>query len=351
MAYIRVKKRKSGIRYTAEIKLKKKGKVIYQESRTFSARKLAKIWSDQREAELKVNGLPAKNSHLTLSDLIDNYINEYTDVLRLGRSKKMDFKKLQAAPICSISCHEVTSGKLVQHIKQRLATGIKPQTANNDIVWINVLLKFGIATLDIQADLSQLEAAKSFLRTAGLISRSTQRDRIPTPDEHHRLIDYFTKKDRRSSIPMTDILQFAMYSARRQGEITRIEWQDNNNQNKTGIVRDLKHPRNKIGNHKGFSYTQEAWEIIQKQTQNNARIFPYNCRSISANFTRACKILEIHDLRFHDYRHLATSWLFTQGLAIHEVSQYTLHESWDVLKRYTHLSRQDKNDIQSIYSH
>ena len=66
-------------------------------------------------------------------------------------------------------------------------------------------------------------------------------------------------------------------------------------------------------------------------------IFPYDPRSISAAFTRACHFLQIEDLRFHDLRHEATSRLFEMGYQIQEVAQFTLHDSWNELKRYTNL--------------
>lgn len=40
---------------------------------------------------------------------------------------------------------------------------------------------------------------------------------------------------------------------------------------------------------------------------------------------------------FHDLRHEATSRLFQAGYIIPEVAQFTLHESWATLNRYTHL--------------
>ena len=39
----------------------------------------------------------------------------------------------------------------------------------------------------------------------------------------------------------------------------------------------------------------------------------------------------------HDLRHEATSRLFERGYDIPEVAQFTLHESWTTLKRYTHF--------------
>ena len=78
-----------------------------------------------------------------------------------------------------------------------------------------------------------------------------------------------------------------------------------------------------------------------KQPQTGALIFPHNERTISANFTRACKMLEIDDLHFHDLRHHATSLLFERGLSIIQVQQITLHSSWQTLQRYCNLNPAD----------
>src|SRR5690625_3633018 len=136
---------------------------------------------------------------------------------------------------------------------------------------------------------------------------------------------------------MADIVLFALHSARRQGEITRLQWDDLDERTRTGLVRDVKHPTRKKGNHKRCKFTPEAWEIIQRQPKGDALIFPYQAKTISAYFTRAVAILEIDDLRFHDLRHEATSRLFERGYSIQEVQQFTLHESWAMLSRYTHL--------------
>ena len=135
---------------------------------------------------------------------------------------------------------------------------------------------------------------------------------------------------------MNDILWFAINSARRQSEITNLLWADNDENTQTGIVRNLKHPTEREY-FRRFKYTPEAWEIISRQPETGPQIFPYNPKSIGAAFTRACRVLEIEDLRFHDLRHEATSRLFEAGYSIVEVQQFTLHDSWATLNRYTHL--------------
>jgi len=146
---------------------------------------------------------------------------------------------------------------------------------------------------------------------------------------------------------MQAIVDFAIASSRREAEICRIEWRDNDAAARTGLVRDAKHPTSKDGNHRRFKYTPEAWAIVESQPRTSARVFPCDPKSVGAAFTRACHVLGIEDLRFHDLRHEATSQLFERGYQIHEVAQFTLHESWNELKRYTNLKPESVRELKA----
>jgi len=58
---------------------------------------------------------------------------------------------------------------------------------------------------------------------------------------------------------MLDIWHFAITSTRREDEICRLLWEDNDPKTRTGLVHDAEHPENKEGNHRRFRYTQEPW--------------------------------------------------------------------------------------------
>jgi integrase len=74
---------------------------------------------------------------------------------------------------------------------------------------------------------------------------------------------------------MLAIMDFAIASARRQAEITRLEWTDNDEIGRTGVVRDAKHPRHKEGNHRRFKYTPEGRAIVERRPRTSEYIFPY----------------------------------------------------------------------------
>jgi|TARA_R110000782_G_scaffold256548_1_gene345599 integrase len=147
---------------------------------------------------------------------------------------------------------------------------------------------------------------------------------------------------------MVEVMLFALFSSRRQDEICRIQWSDLDEENRRVLVRGMKHPREKTDT--WVFLTGFAWNVIQRQPKTEKEIFPYNGKSISAAFTRACHFLEIDDLRFHDLRHECASWLFELGWDIPRVSRVTGHKSWSSLQRYTHLRDLGQKDRYSGWS-
>lgn len=329
---------KRGAKWRAKIRIRRKGKIIHQESRTFDRKRLAESWAARRETELQDPRELERVQHrgVTVGSVLRWYIDEMSHIRTTGRTKSADFKKLLDTDLADRDAIELTSGQIVDHLMGRLKT-VKPQTANNDLIWLRVAFKAIRVARGIPVALDAVEDASLIATSERLVARSAVRQRRPTADELDRLDQHFERRDRRSALPMRDIMWFAIHSTRRQAEITRLEWADNIESDMTGMVRDLKHPREKWGNHHRFAYTREAWEIAQRQPREGLFIFPYNARSVGAAFTRACRLLEIKDLRFHDLRHEGTSRLFESGYSIQEVQLVTLHESWQVLKRYTHM--------------
>lgn len=345
MGTITARKRGAGVRYTAQIRMRRDGAIIHTESETFSKRVLAQEWLRRREAELdqqKARGVKFGKSK-TLGDLIDWYIEEVGKLTKWGRSKAADLNRIRSYKIAEARSDRLTSADYIRHAEWRRENGTGPATIGNDLVWIRQVLKSARPALGIPIDLQQLDDAVHSLRERKLVAKSKRRERRITPDEERRLLDYFARRDRRSEIPMVTMMRFALLSARREDEMTRLEWTDLSESKETCWLRDAKHPRDKDGNHKEFRLLAEAAAIIaaQPKIDREQRIFPYNPKSIGAAFTRATRVLEIDDLRFHDLRHEATSRLFERGYSIQEVAQFTLHESWATLQRYTHLKPAD----------
>ena len=188
-------------------------------------------------------------------------------------------------------------------------------------------------------DKGAMDDARVVLTKMGMISRSKERDRRPTLDELDKLMKHYAVSElkRKNGIPMMHVILFAIFSTRRQEEITRVEWRDLDRANLELIVRDMKNPGEKIGNDVRTALTPEAMQLIETRPATEARIWPHNAESISTSFARACIMLGIEDLHFHDLRHDGISRLFELGWNIPRVAGVSGHRSWTSLKRYTHI--------------
>ena len=342
MATIRTRRRRDGsLAYLSEIRIKRDGQVVHRESKTFDRMGQARAWAATREKRLAKVDLLKKPTRTPgnekLRTILQRYRKEVSEVRPMGRTKTSHIRYLEKCQIARMPACEIDASDIIAHIRSRRQAGAGPSTANNDIVWMRVILRYARAAWGLPFDLSVIDDAAEVLKTEKLIGKAKSRSRRPSAQELDALTSFFVKRDRRrSNIPMNDILWFAIHSARRQGEITELLFSDNDLKHQTGLVRDLKHPteRDQI---RRFKYTPEAWEIICRQDHDEDRIFPYEPRSIGSAFRQACKLLDIHDLHFHDLRHEATSRLFEAGYSIVEVQQFTLHDSWGTLSKYTHL--------------
>lgn len=344
MATITARTRADGTKsYRAAIRIKRKGCIVYSESLTFDRKALAKDWASRRELQLQEPGAldQARHRGVTIGELIKRYAAEFG--AGFGRSKESDLLRLQTYDIAQLDAIEIQARDFVAHIVDRIKT-VKPQTASNDLIWLRGVFKTARSAWGVPAALEALNDAAETCRRERLVAKPAQRNRRPTLGELEKLLEYGKSTEHRRTIPTTEVILFALFSARRQDEIMRILWADLDERTRSVIVQDMKHPSQKTGNHRRVYLTPEAWAIVQRQPKTDARIFPFNPRSVGGRWIEWCKFLGIEDLHFHDLRHECISWLFECGWDIPRVSGVSGHTTWSSLQRYTHLSRQEVHD-------
>ncbi len=333
--------------------VRRKGRYI---SETFHRREDARRWATAAESTIDRGGKP-KSTRIadkrTLVDLIDLHIEDLKSVgKKIGRTKLDMLKMLKADPVGKSKFAELDRLPLIAFGKRRAKGGAGPVTVGMYIGTIKTVLISVAALHDIETKPDQVDVARVALTHLGLIGKSNERDRRPTDEELERLFLYFDTMNR-LSLPMSRIMKFAIATAMRQDEICRIVWDDYLARTKMLIIRDRKDPRNKAGNDQRIpllaasGFDAVALIEVQRELRRNAeqRIFPYNGKSISAAFTRACAKLAINDLRFHDLRHEGTSRLFELGLRIEQAALVSGHKDWKMLKRYTHLRPESIHDV------
>ena len=344
MATIIARRHKDGTRsYRATIRIMRGNTVLHRETRSFRDKPTAQQWTRQREAELKQDGvgekaiakLKAKRAVL-LSSLIDRYIEEFYPIKQWSEAKTFFLRNLQQR-IGHWDATAITPDVIVSHVRQRLLAGVKPCTAYMDLKWLRVVLKVARGAWGHPVPLDALASGIHMALHLDLVAESTRRERRPSNEELDQLRGWFEQSKSRRRIPMGDVIDFAIASTRRLGEIFQLRWEDIDRHAMTIVVRNMKSPKGSAGNHVTVKLTHDALNIIDRQPRIDDRIFPFNATTAQGNFARACERLGIDDLHFHDLRHEGVSRLFEAGYQIHEVAQFSGHMDWGALKRYTNL--------------
>lgn len=178
---------------------------------------------------------------------------------------------------------------------------------------------------------------------AGEFAKNNERDRRISPEEVARIKANLPPCH---AMPMDRIIDFCIASCMRISEVFRIRWSEYNREAGTVIIRDRKHPKKKIGNHKVVPLLGDAIRLIEEQRtyvplrkrkKDNDLIFPHDAIYASGVFHQAVLKAGIEDMVLHDTRHEGISRLFEMGYEIQEVALVSGHLNWKALQRYTHI--------------
>lgn len=335
MGTILTRKRKDGTAaYTAMIRIKRGGQIVHAETETFDRAQAAKAWLKKRESALAVPGALDKPTDPILADVIDKYTQDKTQ--DYGKTKEQVLRTIKTSDLAAMRCSAIKSPDIIAYLQSIKA---QPQTVGNYLSHLSAVFSVARPAWGYPLDKQAMEDARVVAIKLGIIARSKHRTRRPTLEELDKLLMHFTAAEarRKRMMPMVRLICFAIFSTRRQEEITRVTGKDLDAAKMELIVRDMKNPGEKIGNDVPTTLTPEALQLIRLQPTTQGIIWPYNATSVSASFTRACALLGIDDLHFHDLRHDGISRLFELGWSLPHAACVSGHRSWKSLQRYTHV--------------
>jgi integrase len=315
-------------------------------SSTFSSEKLAKAFAKEKGRqleEIKATGRTAAPKGSTLGHYIDDYLDYIQPGRTLQRSALFIYKALKDR-FGKIGIERLSKSHLDAFIETRKKEGVQGQTIAGDLSLLSTVLRYcyDVKHLDVDPDMSD-KARKSLKTSHKLRIKSREVECVPTQSEIDAIIGVFGTK-KRQQIDMPKVIRFGLYTSMRQSEICRIRIEDLSYENKTVIIRDRKHPDEKMGNDETVPLLPSAWEVVESFIGNRTSgpIFPYNPKSVSVAFSRARAEAGVaRPVRFHDLRHKAITDFFGIGLSVPQVALMSGHRDWQTLKRYTHIKASD----------
>lgn len=331
-------KRDGTVNYKAQVRIRRGGVIVHQETETFDRSQAAKAWLKMRETQLaKPGALEAlKDEDPPLREVIERYIRESR--IMPARSKLATLLAIRDSSIGKVCCSKIDSAAIVAYAK---SFDVAPSTLSGYMSYLTTIFKVAGPMWRYPLNHQAILDAREVMKHMGITGQSTKRERRPTIDELDRLMGYLRQRHlwHKGAMPMDRIVAAAIFSARRLGELARLEWSHIDVHRSKILVFDMKDPKKKIGNHVWVDITPEGMRVLQAMPRIDKRVFPYTVSAMSDAFKGARVECGVEELTFHDLRHEGVSRLFEMGYSIPEVSAMSGHKTWGNLKRYTHLEQ------------
>lgn len=273
----------------------------------------------------------------TVGDLIRRYLTEIEPIKPFGQTHRYALEMLAREPIGGKLASGLDTKDVIEHCRSRRANdGVCAATVTQDLTYLRGPLGYASVGWGLTAvSVRPIVEAHPMLQKLNLVGKSRPRDMRPSPEQFELLHAYFAVQDQdpRSVCKMVVMMDFAVASCRRISEICRIRWDDVNHEDRTYLIRDMKDPRQKVGNHFLAPALGKAWDIIVAQPKLDERIFPWDPKSAGARWRISRDRLGIENLRFHDLRREGICRLFELGYGPQEVACVTGHKNWSILAR------------------
>jgi integrase len=142
------------------------------------------------------------------------------------------------------------------------------------------------------------------------------------------------------------IVQFALETGMRRGEIMGLKWLDIDLPSRRAFLHITKN-----GEPRQVPLTLKAVQILNEvKNEHPEQVFPLSMDALRRYFDKAISAAKLswslqrvnpfNDLRLHDCRHEALSRLSDAGLNVIELSHISGHKTLAMLSRYTHPSHE-----------
>jgi integrase len=337
MATFRKYQSTRGTRWTARVRING-----HQATDTFSTKAAAESWARAQEIAFERGEYraPQPGSGPILADAIDALLAHRKRLKRapgktfanaLARLKKQHGLK----PLSNLS---VAFWR--KHALDRIAEGASGSTAASDLAYATSILRH--ATREGHAvDAAAPGKVRTMLREDGVRVVSRERSRRLTDAEIKALLDWIDANKSRTSLPMRDLVEFALATGMRRGEILALKWTDVD-----GRVARIKrkHPteRERIEDvpllrlHAQWPKV-DALAIIERQPKRGPRVFPYLGDTLGFWFEKATEGAGVDGVVFHLLRHECLSRLAERGFDPLRLALVGGHRDLRNVKRYARL--------------
>lgn len=320
-----ITKRKNGW----SVQIRRKG--YPQQTRTLPTKAEAQAWAREQEGRIDRALAPINLRVLkgtTLRELLERYLREVTPTKDSEYTEAARLKKvLREQAFCDLALADLTPKVFADYRTARLAT-VKPGTVHRELGLIRHALEVARREWDMDLPANPLDRVKR-------PRLANARDRRLGPGEYERLM---VALQRTRNPLVAPVIEFAIHTAMRRGELLALTWEQVNWQLRTAYIAD-----SKTGVPRTIPLLDGALAVLRRLKPELARgrVFPVSMEALKQAWERARDRAELGDLHFHDLRHEAVSRLCEMGLTLPEVALISGHKDPRMLFRYVNLRPAD----------
>lgn len=210
-------------------------------------------------------------------------------------------------------------------------------TINRELAELRTLLNWGVLTGKI---------GKNPMKGFRFLKEEKHRDRILTQEEYKRLKNVLGWDIYK---PVRLIVEIALATGMRRGEILELEWDDIDWVNREFVLRGTKGDklrRQVLSSGRRVPIPQEIIEKLQALERDSVWVFPSPLsktkprESVRKPWHNIMKDAEIEGFKFHDLRHTAATWMLERGASLRVVQKILGHASITTTQRYLNPDRE-----------
>jgi integrase len=290
--------------------------------KTFEAKADAERWARSIESEMDKGHFVSVSEaqRTTLGDVIERYLREVTPNMKSASEDTIRLKALIRKPIAKWSMANLSAARVAAFRDERLAE-VSAGTVIRELAYLSSIVNHARREWGINVPNPVQMVRKPPSPPA--------RGRVLTDAEITVLLKVFEPVGRRSHW-ITPIVELALATAMRRGELLSLRWENINLKARTAYL-----PTTKNGDARTVPLSSSALHILEKLPRHlSGAVFPMNAAALSAAFKRGLSRSELQDIRFHDLRRTAITKMAEKLPNVIELAAVSGHKSLMVLKQY-----------------
>lgn len=291
-------------------------------TKTFETKVDAEKWARALESDIDkgqfVNVSEAQRT--TLGDVIARYLTEVTPSMKGASEDTIRLKAMMRKPIARWSMANLNTARVAAYRDERLKE-VSAGTVIRELAYLSAIINHARREWGVNVPNPVQMVRKPQSPQA--------RSRVLTDEEVSKLLTALEPTGRRSHWTKP-IVQLALATAMRRGELLSLRWEHVDLQNRTVFLPDTKN-----GDSRTVPLSTAAVQVLAGLPRHiGGAVFPVKFFTLDAAFKRAVRRAGLEGVRFHDLRRTAITRMAEKLPNVIELAAVSGHKSLMVLKRY-----------------